>query len=43
MILGGITAFLAWQQIGWGSTIYSVGPGILAGLLIYGLLKKKPE
>jgi len=43
MIIGGITAFLAWQQIGWGSAIYSVGPGILAGFLIYGLWKKEPE
>jgi SSS family transporter len=37
MILTGVTAFLLWQQWGLGGMIYSVGPGIGAGLLAYTL------
>jgi SSS family transporter len=35
MIISGITAFLVVQQAGWGSTLYSVAPGVAAGLLGY--------
>jgi SSS family transporter len=35
MIALGVGTFLAVQQLGWGSTIYSVAPGIAAGLLGY--------
>jgi SSS family transporter len=35
MILVGVGVFLGWQQLGWGSTIYSVAPGILAGFVTF--------
>ena len=35
MITIGIATFLLWQQIGWGGSIYSVAPGISAGLISY--------
>jgi len=35
MIVCGVAAFLAVQQVGWGSNIYSVAPGIIAGMLSY--------
>jgi len=35
MIATGVATFLVWQQAGWGSSIYSVAPGIIAGLLSY--------
>jgi SSS family transporter len=34
-ILTGITTFLIWQQLGLGGMLYSVGPGILAGLTVF--------
>lgn len=37
MVLGGISVFLLWQQLGLGGTLYSVAPGILAALLLYPL------
>ncbi|MCW8936068.1 MAG: sodium/proline symporter [Gammaproteobacteria bacterium] len=35
MIVMGVGGFLLWQQLGLGGLIYSVAPGILAGLLTY--------
>ncbi len=35
MIICGIVAFLLWQQMGWGGTIYSVAPGIVIGFVAY--------
>lgn len=35
MILSGIAAFLLWQQVGLGSLIYSVAPGIVTGLITF--------
>ncbi len=35
MVLGGVVVFLTWQQLGLGGLIYSVAPGMSAGLLIY--------
>lgn len=35
MIVTGVGVFLLWQQLGWGATLYSVAPGIVAGVLIY--------
>ncbi|MCW9047526.1 MAG: sodium/proline symporter [Gammaproteobacteria bacterium] len=35
MIVLGVGSFLLWQQLGLGGLIYSVTPGILAGLLTY--------
>ena len=35
MILAGVATFLLWQQWGLGGLIYSVAPGIGAGLAIY--------
>ena len=35
MIFAGVTSFLLVQQLGWGSAVYSVAPGIVAGLLCY--------
>jgi SSS family transporter len=35
MIVSGVVAFLAWQQSGLGATLYSVAPGIIAGLIAY--------
>jgi Na+/proline symporter len=37
MMLIGTGTFLLWQQLGLGNLIYSVGPGIMAGLLTYTL------
>jgi SSS family transporter len=39
MVISGVTVFLLWKLMGWGSLIYSVAPGIAAGLLVYPLLK----
>jgi SSS family transporter len=39
MILGGVGTFLIWQQLGWGGVFYSVGPGIIAGFLIFAIGK----
>tara|TARA_R110002111_G_scaffold107734_4_gene166217 strand:- start:22251 stop:23654 length:1404 start_codon:yes stop_codon:yes gene_type:complete len=35
MIVVGVASFLLWQQLGFGGLIYTVAPGILAGLLTY--------
>lgn len=35
MITSGVATFLVWQQLGWGGAIYSVAPGVGAGLLTY--------
>jgi sodium/proline symporter len=35
MVVSGVVTFLLWQQLGWGDTIYSVAPGIVAGLVVY--------
>ncbi|MBQ0725001.1 MAG: sodium/proline symporter [Cycloclasticus sp.] len=35
MIVMGVASFLLWQQLGLGGLIYTVAPGILAGLLTY--------
>ncbi|MDH5785674.1 MAG: sodium/proline symporter [Chromatiales bacterium] len=35
MILSGVGTFLLWQQAGMANTLYSVAPGILAGVLSY--------
>ena len=35
MIVSGIAGFLLWQQMGWGTIIYSVAPGILCGFAAY--------
>jgi len=35
MIVIGVASFLLWQQLGFGGLIYTVAPGILAGLLTY--------
>ena len=35
MIVVGVASFLLWQQLGLGGLIYTVAPGILAGLLTY--------
>lgn len=35
MIVTGVAVFLFWQQLGWGSAIYSVGPGIVAGFIAF--------
>jgi SSS family transporter len=40
MIITGISAFLIWQQLGNDTAIYSVAPGITAGLLIFYLGKR---
>ncbi len=44
MIVTGVVVFLLWQQLGWGSAIYSVGPGIVAGFIAFaagGLIARK--
>lgn len=44
MVVSGVTVFLLWQQFGLGSTIYSVAPGIVSGVLVFligNLLLKK--
>jgi SSS family transporter len=47
MVLGGVALFLLWQQMGWGSLIYSAAPGIIAGFITYFagsiLLGKQPS
>lgn len=35
MIVIGVVVFLLWQQLGWGSAIYSVSPGIVAGFMVF--------
>ncbi len=35
MVVGGVGTFLLWQQWGLGGTFYSVGPGIIAGFLLF--------
>ena len=35
MIVMGVASFLLWQQLGLGGLIYTVAPGIVAGLLTY--------
>jgi Na+/proline symporter len=35
MIAVGVAVFLLWQQLGYGGVIYSVAPGVIAGLLTY--------
>ena len=35
MIVTGVAVFLLWQQLSWGSAIYSVGPGIFAGFIVF--------
>ena len=35
MIVAGVAVFLLWQQLGLGSVIYSVGPGIIAGFIVF--------
>jgi sodium/proline symporter len=35
MIITGVGVFLLWQQFGLGGALYSVAPGIIAGLLTY--------
>lgn len=35
MIITGVGSFLLWQQLGWGGTLYSVAPGIMAGVITY--------
>ncbi len=35
MIVTGVGVFLLWQQLGWGATLYSVAPGIVAGVVMY--------
>jgi len=40
MVVIGVAVFLLWQQVGWGAVIYSVAPGIIAGLFVYFLLSK---
>jgi Na+/pantothenate symporter len=35
MIIIGVATFITWQQLGYGSLIYSVAPGVVAGLLAY--------
>lgn len=35
MIIIGVATFITWQQLGYGSLIYSVAPGVVAGLLTY--------
>ncbi len=37
MMISGTGTFLLWQQLGLGGMIYSVGPGIIMGLLAYTL------
>lgn len=39
MVVGGVSSFLLWQQTGWGGMFYSVGPGIIAGLVIFAIGK----
>ncbi len=38
MVVTGVAVFLLWQQVGWGAVIYSVAPGMIAGLFAYFLL-----
>ncbi len=40
MVIGGVGAFLLWQQSGLGNDIYSVAPGMLAGIIVYLLGKR---
>ncbi len=40
MIAAGVIAFLGWQQMALGSVIYSVAPGIIAGLSVFFLGRK---
>ena len=42
MVVVGVASFLAWQQFGWGGTLYSVAPGIISGLLL-GFVGRKVE
>ncbi len=35
MIVSGISVFLLWQQSGMGGSVYSIAPGILAGIMVY--------
>jgi SSS family transporter len=37
MIIAGIVVFLLWQQLGLGASLYSVAPGIVAGLIAYAI------
>lgn len=37
MILGGTAGALIWRQLGLGGSLYEVAPGMLTGLLIYGI------
>ncbi len=40
MIVAGVGAFLLWQQLGLGGALYSVAPGIVAGLLTYAVTSR---
>ena len=40
MVITGVAVFMLWQRVGLGAEIYSVAPGIVAGLFVYILLKK---
>ncbi len=40
MLIGGLTVFLLWQQVGLGGSMYSVAPGVIAGTIIYLLGKR---
>ena len=38
MVLGGLAIVLGWRALGWHETVvYEVMPGMIGGLLIYGL------
>ncbi|MEZ4576207.1 MAG: sodium/proline symporter [Vampirovibrionales bacterium] len=37
MMAGGVATLIAWHYAGWGKYVYEVMPGIMAGLLVYGL------
>lgn len=39
MVIAGILVFLLWQQLGWGARLYSVAPGMLAGIISFAISK----
>lgn len=43
MVIGGMMATVTWKLLGFGSSFYEVGPGILTGLAIYGLLSSTED
>jgi hypothetical protein len=40
MVVAGVATALIWRQLGWHEDIYEGMPGILAGLIVWGIGRK---